>query len=138
MENKSNLFLKVTGILLIIGGGISIIAGIIVALGLGTLAAGASALGVDTFSGLLIFAAILVLASGAFELVAGILGVKNAAKPEKAGSCIVFGFIVLALSILGDILTVVAGDSLSAVTIITGIVLPVMYLIGAFQSKSKA
>ena len=81
MERKSNGFLKVTGILMIIGGGLSIILGIIAMLGVALIV---SALGTEEMLGLLIFATILSLLGAIVSLVAGILGVANAAKPEKA------------------------------------------------------
>lgn len=132
METKSNGFLKVTGILMIISGALGIIFGIISVLGVGVLAA----LGAN--SGLLTFAAILALVSGVASLVAGIMGVKNAAKPEKAMQCIILGFLTAALSILGNVLTVVGGGDFSVINLVLGLVIPVLYLIGAFQNKQRA
>lgn len=135
MEKKSNGFLKVTGILMIIGGGIGIIIGVIAVLGVGLLAA---ALGAEASLGLLTFAAILALLGAIVSLTAGILGVANAAKPEKATVCIVFGILTAVLSVLGNVLTAAGGGSFSVVNLILGLVLPVLYLIGAFQNKKKA
>ena len=98
---KANNFLKVTGILMIIGGAIGIIIGIIAVLGLGALAAMAGA-GAGGIGALLVVSVILVLISPIIQLIAGILGVKNAAKPEKqrfvsysVSSCLYFLFSVL-------------------------------------------
>jgi hypothetical protein len=135
VEKKSNGFLKVTGILMIIGGGIGIIIGVIAVLGVGLLAA---ALGAEASLGLLTFAAILALLGAIVSLTAGILGVANAAKPEKATVCIVFGILTAVLSVLGNVLTAAGGGSFSVVNLILGLVLPVLYLIGAFQNKKKA
>ena len=132
MENKSNGLLKVAGILMIIGGIIGIIVGIIAVLGVGVLAAlGAS-------SGLLTFSAILLIVGAIVQLIAGIVGAKNAAKPENAQKCIVFGVLVIALSVLGNILGLVAGGSFNFVSLLSGLLLPVLYLVGAFQNKAKA
>ncbi|MGI6168724.1 MAG: hypothetical protein ACOYI4_03270 [Christensenellales bacterium] len=134
METKSNGFLKVTGILMIIGGGIGIIVGIIAVLGVGLLVA---ALGAEGSLGMLTIAAILSLVSAAVSLVAGILGVVNAAKPEKAIVCIVFGILTAVLSVLGNVLTTAGGGDFSVINLIIGLVLPVLYLIGAFQNKKR-
>lgn len=135
MEKKSNGFLKVAGILMIIGGGLGIILGIIAVLGVGLLAA---ALGAEASLGLLTFAAVLSLIGSVVSLIAGILGVANAAKPEKATVCIVFGILTAVLSVLGNVLTAAAGGSFSVVNLILGLVLPALYLIGAFQNKKRA
>ena len=132
---KSNGFLKVVGILMIIGGGANIILGLILVLGASALAI---VLGGEANSGMLVFSSLLVLLSGAISLVAGILGVKNAAKPEKAGSCIVFGILTALICILSNVLRMAGGGSLSVPSLILGLALPVLYLIGAFQSKSSS
>ncbi len=134
MERKSNGFLKVTGILMIIGGGLSIILGIIAMLGVALIV---SALGTEEMLGLLIFATILSLLGAIVSLVAGILGVANAAKPEKANICIVFGILAAILSVLGNVLTATSGGTFSVFNLILGLVLPVLYLIGAFQNKAR-
>ena len=134
MERKSNGFLKVTGILMIIGGGLSIIIGLIAVMGVGALV---YALGGDGL-GLLTFAAILTLVGAAIQLVAGILGDANAAKPEKATVCIVFGILTAVFTILGNVLNVVGGSTFNVLSPIIGLVLPILYLIGAFQNKDKA
>lgn len=134
MERKSNGFLKVAGILMIIGGGLSIILGIIAMLGVALIV---SALGTEEMLGLLIFATILALLGAIVSLVAGILGVANAAKPEKATICIVFGILAAVLSVLGNVLTATSGGTFSVFNLILGLVLPVLYLIGAFQNKAR-
>jgi len=135
MEQKSNKFLKVTGILMIIFGGIGIVFGIIAVIGVGALA---MLLGPEANVGLLTFAAILALVSAVVSLIAGIVGVKNAAKPEKANVCIVYGILTAVLAVLGQILTMAGGGSFNVMNLIIGLVIPVLYLIGAFQSKKLA
>ena len=131
---KGTGFLKVTGILMIIGGGISIIMGIIAALGVAALAY----ISDGTVSSALLYASVvLMLISAVAELVAGIIGVVNCKKPEKAGSCIVWGIIVAVLSVAGTILNSVGGGSFSAFSLILGLVLPVLYIIGAVFNKKE-
>lgn len=143
MEQKSNKFLKVTGILMIIGGAFGIIVGIIAVAGVGLLSGLAAEAGVSV--GGLIISTILVLLGAIIELIAGIVGVKNAAKPEKAQTCIVLGIIVAVLSVGGNIWSAAASASITETAfsldvqgLITGLVLPALFLIGAFQSKRNA
>ena len=133
MEAQGAGFLKVTGILMIIGGGLAIILAIITILGIAALAYITD--GVIS-SGLLYAAGILSLVSAVAELVAGIIGVTNCKKPEKATSCVVWGIIVAALCIAGSILTVVGGSSFPVVSCLIGLVLPVLYIIGALKNKA--
>ena len=122
-------FLKVCGILMIIGGALGIILGLIALLGVAALAAlGAS-------SGTLTFSAILVIVSGILELIAGIVGVKNCKNPEKATSCIVWGVIVAVLTIISQIISVAGGGKFDVLSCITGLVVPVLFIVGAFLNK---
>ena len=125
---QGSKFLKVTGILMIIFGAIALILSIIAFAGIGLLAMGAS-------SSLLTVSCILMLVGAIAELVAGIIGVKNWNKLEKAGTCIVWGVIVIALCVVSNILTVVGGGEFSVVNLLTGLVIPVLYLIGGIQNK---
>lgn len=132
---KSNGFLKVAGILMIIGGVFTIIFSILAVIGVGALAA---TLGAEVNMGLVMVSSILSLVSGVVSLIAGIVGTKNANKPEKAMTCIVFGGLTVLLSLLGSILNVIGGSQFSVVGLITGLLVPVLYLIGAFQNKKRA
>lgn len=130
---KGRKFLKVTGILMIIGGSIAIIAGIIAVIG-----ASAMAVLLETSAGGLIFASVLTLVSAVIQLIAGIMGVKNSARPEKAQSCLVMGVLVALFSVAGNIMTVVLGSDFNVIGLITGLVLPVLYIIGAVLNKKEA
>ena len=132
MENKTNMLLKVTGILMIIGGIAGIIVSIVAFLGVGLLAAA------GVVVGLWIIAVILSLVGSIIELIAGIVGSKNAANPAKAGTCVIFGIVTLALSVLGIILNLASGSGFSVANLGLGVVIPVLYLIGALQNKNKA
>lgn len=132
MEPRPNQFLKVTGILMIIGGALGIILGIIAVLA----ASAASAL-FGAEANALFIASIFMLVSSVISLIAGILGVANAKRPEKAMICIVFGILTVLFSLLGNVITVANGGEFNVAGLITGLVLPVLYLIGAFQSKKS-
>ena len=128
-------FLKVTGILMIIGGAIDIIFSIIALFSVPI---------VVLFNtliepGMLYAADALALVGSIAQLVAGIIGVANCKKPEKAMICIVFGVIVAVLNVAGVILNVVSGNSSDFVSLIIGLVLglvlPVLYIVGAYMNK---
>lgn len=130
---KGRKFLKVTGILMIIGGAFGIIGGIVAMIGAGALAAV-----LETSAGGLVLASALILASAVFQLIAGIMGVKNCDKPEKAQSCIVIGVIVAILSVAGNVVSNVFGSDFNIINYATGLIIPVLYIIGAVKNKKPA
>ena len=130
---KGRKFLKVTGILMIIGAAFGIIGGIIAMIGVGALAAV-----LETSAVGLMLASVLVLASAVFQLIAGIMGVKNCDKPEKAQTCLVMGIIVAILSVAGNVISNVLGSDFNAFNYATGLVIPVLYIIGAVKNKELA
>ena len=130
---KGRKFLKVTGILMIIGGAFGIIGGIVAMIGVGALAAV-----LETSAGGLMLASALILASAVFQLIAGIMGVKNCDKPEKAQSCLVMGVIVAILSVSGNIISNVLGSNFNILSYATGLIIPVLYIIGAVKNKEPA
>ncbi len=130
---KGRKFLKVTGILMIIGGAFGIIGGIVAMIGAGALAAV-----LETSAGGLMLASALILASAVFQLIAGIMGVKNCDKPEKAQSCIVIGVIVAILSVAGNVISNVLGSDFNIINYATGLIIPVLYIIGAVKNKEPA
>lgn len=132
---KGHKFLKVTGILMIIGGALAAILGIIAVLSVAALAYIASA---HSEAGMLYASTILFLVSGIVELIAGIIGVLNAEKPQKAKACIVWGALVAVLSVAGTILGVAGGGDFSVFSLILGLVLPVLYIIGAVKNMQSA
>ena len=130
---KGRKFLKVTGILMIIGGAFGIIGGIIAVIGAGALAAV-----LETSAGGLMLASALILASAVFQLIAGIMGVKNCDKAEKAQSCLIMGVLVAVLSVVGNIISNVLGSSFNITNYITGLIIPALYIVGAVRNKSEA
>ena len=130
---KGSKFLKVTGILMIIGGAFGIIGGIVAIIGAGALAAV-----LETSAGGLMLASALILVSAVFQLIAGIMGVKNCDKPEKAQSCMVIGVIVAILSVAGNVISNVLGSDFNIINYATGLIIPVLYIIGAAKNKELA
>ena len=120
--------LKVTGILLIIFAGINIFA----VIGLGALAA---SLGV---SGTIVIMAVLVSCIlAALQLIAGILGVKNCGKPEKAQVNFILG-ILLIVGIIINQVVVMLMNNFTWWSAIVAFVLPVLYIVGAIKNKEVA
>lgn len=131
---KGQKFLKITGILMIIGGAVSFVLAIIALVGVAALVAMLGAEG----GGLLYLSAGLLLAGAVAEFIAGIIGVKNCAKPEKANTCITWGIIVAAFCLVGNILSVVGGDDkIDVFSMLLGIALPVLYIVGAVLNKKS-
>lgn len=130
---KGRKFLKVTGILMIIGGAFGIIGGIVAMIGAGALAAV-----LETSAGGLMLASALILASAVFQLIAGIMGVKNCDKAEKAQSCLIMGILVAVLSVVGNVISNVLGSSFNITNYITGLIIPALYIVGAVRNKSEA
>ncbi len=133
-KTKGSGFLKVTGILMIIGGGISIILSIIAVLGVAALVYISDG---EASSAMLYASVALMVVSAVSQLVAGIIGVVNCKKPEKAGVCIAWGVIVAVLCIAGTILNSVGGGSFSIFSLVLGLVLPILYIIGAVFNKKE-
>lgn len=131
-KTKGSGFLKVTGILMIIGGGISIIMSIIAVLGVAALVYISDG---EASSAMLYASVALMVVSAVSQLVAGIIGVVNCKKPEKAGVCIAWGVIVAVLCIAGTILNSAGGGSFSILSLVLGLVLPILYIIGAVFNK---
>ncbi len=130
--NKGAGFLKVTGILMIIGGAISFIVAIIAIIGIAALIAVAG--GDMVNSGLLYAGGIILLASAVVEFVAGIVGVSYSKKAHKASVCIGWGAAVALLCVVSQILTSVGGGKFDVFSLILGLVLPALYIIGAVKN----
>ena len=143
MEAKGKVLLKVMGIIMIVGGAIGIILSIVLAVA----AAALIALGGP---GTIIVGIIISILGCIAELIAGIICTKNAAKPDKATKCMVWSIIVIVLQLIGVILIAAGGSALAAetgstvssgastvVSIILGIAVPVLAIIGAVMNKKS-
>lgn len=127
MANGKN-FLKVCGIIMIVGGGISLIMSLVAAFGIAVLITlGQTAVAIG---------GIIAVLGGILELVCGILGVVNCNKPEKANLCLAFGVVVLVCQVVANILYIV-GDSFSFFSFVLGLVLPILFVIGAVLNKKS-
>lgn len=129
---KENKFLKITGILMIIGGALGILISII---GIASTPL-VEAMGVD--SGLLMVASIISIIGSIVELIAGIKGVKGAKDPAKGAKCVGWGITAIVIAIASEIITAVSGGDFSTSNLVIGLVIPVLYTIGAFKAKKAA
>ena len=136
-ELKGRLMLKVVGILYIIFAALSILTGLMAVVGgaaLGIAGGESLALGLGVVA--MVFGLMMILSS-VFSLVAGILGVKWCNRPDKAGALFVLGVVLTALAVL-NLLSSFGGDSSSSVVSgLIGLVLPVLYTLGAWQNKQS-
>jgi len=114
--------LMVVGILFIIFGGLSVIVVTVAIVALGT--------GDAPLDSELIILSILALVVSVLELVAGILSVRNAGKPENAMRLIVPGIIIAVLTVI----PIFGGDT-SIGNVIGGLLLPVLLIVGASLNK---
>ena len=130
---KGHVFLKVTGILMIIAAAFSIIVGVLLA-GISALAAGLGAASGLKFT---FWAALfLTLVGGICQLIAGIKGSKRS---EKAGKLIAWGVIVAVFSILSIVMDLSNGGDFSIVSVVTGVAVPALYILGAaLNAKADA
>ena len=128
---KGHVFLKVTGILMIIAAAFSIIVGVLLA-GISALAAGLGAASGLKFS---FWAALfLTLVGGICQLIAGIKGIKHSKRSEKAGKLIAAVFSIVSLG-----MDLSNGGDFSIVSVVTGVAVPALYIIGAvLNAKADA
>ena len=137
-ELKGRLMLKVVGILYIIFAALSSLTGLLAVVGgaaLGVAGGESLALGLGVVA--MVFGLMMILSS-VFSLVAGILGVKWCNRPDKAGALFVLGVVLTALAVL-NLLSSFGGDNGSAAVVgaLIGLVLPVLYTLGAWQNKQS-
>ena len=98
---KGQKLLKVTSILMIIGGVIAAIVGVLALLGISALVALAeSAEG----AGLLYASSAIIIVSSVIEFIAGIKGVGACSAPQKAAACVKWGIIIAVLYIISMII----------------------------------
>ncbi len=130
MENKSagSGFLKVCGILMIIGG----VLGLLFAI-LAVVVIRQTGSGLNTTANWI--SVILAFVGCVIELIAGIMGVKYANRPEKARACMLCGLLVILTSVLSQIISVIAGGEFSVGSAITGLIVPILYVFGAFKNQ---
>ena len=130
MENRSNgsSFLRVCGILMIIGAILSLVFAVIAVIVIRQPGSGLNT-PIHWVSVVLAFVGSLI------ELIAGILGVRYANRPEKAKTCIVCGVLVILMTLLSQVISAVSGGEVNFLNALTGLLVPILYVIGAFKNQ---
>ena len=135
MSNSGQKFLKITSILMIIGGIIAAIAGVIAILGV---SAQAALSGSAEGAGLLYASSIIVTISSVIQIIAGIKGLKACKDPEIAGKCVTWGIVIAVLSIISMIIGLIGGGDFNITSLALNLLVPGLYVYGALQIKSNA
>ena len=133
---KGQKLLKVTSILMIIGGVIAAIVGVLALLGISALVALAeSAEG----AGLLYASSAIIIVSSVIEFIAGIKGVGACSAPQKAAACVKWGIshsrILYIMPPWSSAL--IGGGQFSIVNLVLNLLLPGLYSYGAVQMKNS-
>ena len=130
---RPNGLLKVVSILYIVLAAIEIVLGALVAaLGGSVLGAAAESVGVGVAVGGTLV--VLLLAKSIYSLVCGIVGVKG-----KFTACKVLGIIALVFAIISAAASLFTTTDLSGavVSAIAGLVLPILYVVGAYKGPQQ-
>lgn len=133
---RGNLFLKVICVLMIIVAAVSIILGIIGVISCIIFADDPA----FESAGPMLTAAIIAAVAGIIQLIAGIVGIRNSSRPEKAVTCIILGVIVLAANIVDQFVSNSLSDASTistASSIFISLALPVLYIIGVILNKKN-
>ena len=135
MKNQGQTFLKVTSILMVIGGIIALFAGVFAILGVSALAA---LMGSAEGTGLLYAGSVLAVVTSAVEILAGANGLKACRLPEKAGECVILGIAIVALSMISMVVSVKGGGEFKIINLVVNLLVPVLYILGAVKTKPAA
>lgn len=126
--------LKITSILMIIGGVIAAIAGVVAILGISALAVLAES---TEGTGLLYASSILVTVASVIQLIAGIKGIGACSAPQKAASCIKWGAVIAGMSVVSMMIGFIGGGEFSLTSLLLNLLLPGLYAYGAAQIKDS-
>lgn len=129
---KGQKFLKVTSILMIIGGALS---GITCLLGIAGVALLAAVADSHAAALLLYLALALALAAAVVEFIAGLKGLKACKTGENADKCVILGAVIAGITILSTIINLAGGGKVNVTNILLSLVVPVLYIYGAMQVK---
>lgn len=132
MEQQKNTLLQVAGILMIIGGVIGIIGGVLLVTGSLLVFSQSVFLGV-----VLVISGIITVAAAVLELVAGIKGKNSCFDTVQGASCMKIGLVVLGMAVVGKVLSLVGGSDFSVSSLISGLIVPGLYVYAAYTDKQK-
>ena len=121
---KGQKLLKVTSILMIIGGVIAAIVGVLAILGISALVALAES-------------SAIIIVSSIIEFIAGIKGVGACSAPQKAAACVKWGIVIGILYIASMVIGLIGGGQFSIINLVLNLLLPGLYSYGAVQMKNN-
>ena len=140
MEQKGSMLLKVASIIMMVGGIVTAVASLFVALGATVWTAAVSEVAghavVGNITALIWIAVVLSVATAVAWIYAGATGKANWNNPEKAQFMFTLGIICAAIAVLGGILMSIGTRSFQ-ISVVTDAVIPVLYIVGANQLKSQ-
>ncbi len=122
---QRNKLVFVVSIIMIVGG----------AIGLITNLAAASAI-LYVFGGVGIAVLIVSVILGVVEIIAGILGVRGASDPAQGQRLFTLGIALLALAVVMMIVNIMTGSV--GATAVVGLLLPILFVVGANQLRQRA
>jgi hypothetical protein len=134
MTNNGQMFLKITAVLMMIGGIIAAIAGVIAILGVSALVALSGNTG---GTGLLYVSSVLLTIISVIEIIAGAKGLKACKAPENAGKCVTWGIVITVLSIISMAVSLVGGGKFNVTSLVLNLSIPVLYVYGAMKTKAS-
>ncbi len=144
--------MKIASILMIIGGILGVVGSVFMAM----LSAGVMAIGSNpelqkiftdvvkttkAVSAVLWVGVAVLVISSVIEIIAGIKGKKNCNNPAMGKTLLVWGIVTAVVSVVGNVLYASADTASNAIVIAscaTGLVIPVLYIIGAVKLKNQA
>lgn len=133
---NGSVFFKVVAILAIVGGVLELILSILSYVAGVVLRPDLISDNPDYEIGMFFVSATVLLVASIVQFASGVAGIKNYKKPEKANVCVAFGIAVVMLNAVSAIVFTITdqnGIDVAAISLVIALVLPVLYVIGAFK-----
>ena len=124
---KKPTFLKVMSIIMIVCGGVSLIASIFAVGLVGTLAV------IGISSAVLYISTALIIISSVIYLIAGIKGLKACKDVGAVRACVIWDIAGLAALLAGNLINTIWGSGFDAAQLLTGLIVPVLFLVAVLQ-----
>ena len=124
---KKPTFLKVMSIIMIVCGGVSLIASIFAAGLVGTLAV------IGISSAVLYISTALIIISSLIYLFAGIKGLKACKDVGAVKACVIWDIAGLVALVAGNLINTIWGSGFDAAQLLTGLIVPVLFLIAVLE-----